>query len=165
VFITKVGNLREGRHRCIFAACLINPLRSQQDKKRANFMTNTAKKVVHETAKEAASTGAEAKATLKVVKPEAESKAPQKPKPTVQEVKTQIFDRFNLAEKHDQLSGQLADLKNFEANITNDARLRIENGSGRSFSSGDPSAVNRQIQFCRESIEAQIKELEALLYA
>ena len=129
-------------------------------------MTSTAKKAKEATA-EAASTGAEVNATLKVVKPEpeAEAKQPEKPKPTVQEVKEQIFDRFNLAEKHDQLSGQLTDLKNFEANVTNDARVRIENGSGRSFASADPAAVRRQIQFCRESIEAQIKEVETLLYA
>jgi hypothetical protein len=128
-------------------------------------MTNTAKKVAKEATKEAASTGAEVKTTMQVVKPEAETKQPETPKPTVQEVKEQIFDRFNLAEKHNQLTGQLSDLKNFEANITNDARVRIENGSGRSFSSSDPGAVKRQIQFCRESIEAQIKEVENLLYA
>jgi hypothetical protein len=127
-------------------------------------MTNTAKKVAKEATKEAAK-GADVKATLKVVKPEAEIKQPEQPKPTVQELKDQIFDRFNLAEKHDQLSGQLADLKNFEANINNDARVRIENGSGRFFSSADPGAVKRQIQFCRESIEAQLKEVENLLYA
>ena len=129
-------------------------------------MTSTAKRAKEATA-EAASTGAEVKTTMQVVKsePEAEAKQPETPKPTVQELKGQICDRFNLAEKHDQLSGQLADLKNFEANITNDARVRIENGSGRSFSSADPAAVRRQIEYCRQSIEAQIKEVENLIFA
>ena len=131
-------------------------------------MTSTAKRAKEATA-EAASTGAEVKTTMQVVKSEpeaeAEAKQPETPKPTVQELKGQICDRFNLAEKHDQLSGQLADLKNFEANITNDARVRIENGSGRSFSSADPGAVKRQVQYCRESIEAQIKEVETLIFA
>ena len=129
-------------------------------------MSNTAKKA-ETTAKAAAKTGEEVNTTLKVVKPEAETKQPETPTPppSLEELKAQIFDRYNLVEKHEVLSGQLVDLKNFEANITNEARVRIENGSGRSFNSSDPGAVKRQIQFCRESIEAQIKEVETLLYA
>jgi hypothetical protein len=133
-------------------------------------MGNTAKKATKATDEAANTTkGAEVKTTMQVVKsePEAEAKQPEKPTPppTIEELKAQIFDRYNLVEKHETLSGQLADLKNFEANITNDARVRIENGGGRIFSSADPAAVRRQIEYCRQSIEEHIKEVENLLYA
>jgi hypothetical protein len=134
------------------------------DKKRTNIMTNTAKKVAPEATKEAAK-GAEVKTALKVVRPEAETMQPEKPKPSVSELKLSIAERFNLVQKHDRLNDQLFDLDNFEANISNDARVRLESGTGRSYGSADPGAVKRQIQFCRESIQEQIAEVEKLLIA
>ena len=133
-------------------------------------MGNTAKKATKAT-EEAASTttGAEVKTTMQVVKPEPEAEAKQPetptPPPTIEELKAGICDRYNLVEKHETLSEQLADLKNFQSTIAHDARVRIDNGNGRSFSSADPGAVKRQIQYCRESLEEQIKEVENLLYA
>lgn len=126
-------------------------------------MSNTAKKVAGNATKEAANT-ANVKTTLKVVKPDMEPKPAATP-PSIEELKVTICDRYNLVEKHEVLSGQVHDLKNFAASISNEAAIRIDSGSGRSFRSTDPGAVKRQIEFCRESIEAQIKEVEALLIA
>lgn len=123
-------------------------------------MTNTAKKAKEATAETA--TTAEVKTTMTVVKPEPQQ--PETPTPqNIEAVKGQICDRYNLVEKHEVLSSQLADLKNFEATISHDAGVRIQNGSGRSFNSADPQAVKRMIKFCRESIESQISEIEILL--
>ncbi len=128
-------------------------------------MTNTAKKA--KAAEAEAATTAEVKTTMTVVKPEQEPETtqPEKtPRQTFEALKSQIADRYNLVQKHEVLSAQLADLKNFEANITDDASLRIFNGA-RSFSSSDPQAVKRMIQFSRQSIENQINEVEIMLFS
>jgi predicted Zn-dependent protease len=129
-------------------------------------MTNTAKKAAIVAEAETAKTAEVLTPVLRVSKPEPEKEPEPEKKPvSVSDVKASVYERFNLAEKHERLTTQLADLKNFEANISHDASVRLETGTGRIYRSNDPGAVKRQILYCVESIQTQIREVEALLLA
>ena len=131
-------------------------------------MANTAKKAIAAEV-ETANSAEVANPVMRVSKPEPEPETTQpEPKPhpaSIEELKVQICDRYNLVEKHEVLMNRLQELKGFEANITADAKIRIENGSGRYYNSADPRAVSRLIFYSRESLEAQISNVEAELLA
>ena len=126
---------------------------------------------------------------LKVVKSEilpatTESKPEPKPEPKP-EVKEEVkpvqaeelkkplsFDQirekgetlFQLLQKFDEVKGKADELKSFTISHNNDnAKIVINDATGRSFISSNPVAIKKFIEFCGEQMAETLKGLETEL--
>lgn len=100
-----------------------------------------------------------------------EAKAPEAQQPQAQqvfniaEIKRKAQERFYLSEEHDKLNLQLEKIRQFQAEATQDANLRLSSNGANSFTSNDPEAVAQMVEIVINRLNGKIQRLENLLIA
>ncbi len=119
------------------------------------------------------------KTTLTVVKPTesvltpiVEIKEVKEPIATVEpvaEVKPLTFEEirdkgktlFSLGCKYDEVKAKADELKTFKISHNKDiAKIVVSDANGKSFTSGNPKAIAKFIEFCSEQMNLNLSELE-----
>ena len=66
-----------------------------------------------------------------------------------------------FSDKHDDLLQQKAKLDEFKiSHDSSNCKLELTDGNTRNFRSFDPVAISKMIEFCKESIDVKIAEIE-----
>ena len=103
---------------------------------------------------------------LKVLKPDTDQVKETTAPPSFEQVKQGIEKRFLLVEKHNELTEQKLKLEKFQISHDSDrVSMRINDENGLNFSSSNPVAVGKLIEFCLASLTEKMKEIENQLRA
>lgn len=86
---------------------------------------------------------------------------PQKPL-SFEQIREKGETLFQLLQKFDEVKGKADELKSFTISHNNDnAKIVINDATGRSFISSNPVAIKKFIEFCGEQMAETLKGLEA----
>ena len=98
--------------------------------------------------------------TIKTETPEAVSTVVINP-PTLEELKDKGKTLYILAEKYDEVKAKADHLRNFKLTHQKDvAKIVLSDADGQTFSSSNPKAIAKFIDFCGEQFENTLSELE-----
>ena len=81
--------------------------------------------------------------------------------PTLEELKDKGKTLYILAEKHEEVKAKADHLRNFKLTHQKDvAKIVLSDADGQTFSSSNPKAIAKFIDFCGEQFENTLSELE-----